>query len=193
MDQPYAPAPSKTRPAEAVSTLAAALLPQTELNAGLEALAQRLERLERANWRWRRLASAVLALLAIAVLLGATASKKAKSPAEVRAQRLVLVDKADQTKAELRLVSDDQPALLLADTAGNHRLMLTLSTYGEPTLSFADAGGTRRLLLSLDLYGTVLRLPDDAGNPRATLVVPSAGEPELELLSKDDKVLWHAP
>jgi hypothetical protein len=193
MDQPYAPAPAEKRPAEAVSTLAAALLPQTELNAGLEALSQRLERLERANWRWRRLAGTALAVLAIAVLLGATASKKAKSPAEVRAQRLVLVDKADQTRAELRLGSDDQPALVLADTAGNHRLMLTLSKYGEPTLSFADAGGTRRLLLSLDLYGTVLRLTDDAGNPRATLVVPSAGEPELELLGKDDKVLWHAP
>lgn len=193
MDQPYAPALAEKRPAEAVSTLAAALLPQTELNAELEALSQRLERLERANWRWQRLASAALAVLAIAVLLGATASKKAKSPAEVRAQRLVLVDKADQTRAELRLVSDDQPALVLADTGGNHRLMLTLSKYGEPTLSFADAGGTRRLLLSLDLYGTVLRLTDDAGNPRATLVVPSAGEPELELLSKDDKVLWHAP
>jgi hypothetical protein len=71
--------------------------------------------------------------------------------------------------------------------------MLALSKYGEPTLSFADAGGTRRIVLSLDLYGTMLRFSDDAGNPRAALIVPSAGEPELEFLSKDDKLLWHAP
>ena len=49
------------------------------------------------------------------------------------------------------------------------------------------------MLLSLDLYGTLMRFTDDAGNPRAALVVPSNGEPELELLSKDDKVLWRAP
>ena len=71
--------------------------------------------------------------------------------------------------------------------------MLTLSKYGEPTLSFADAGGTRRIMLSLDLYGAMLRFADDAGSPRAALVVPSEGEPELELLSKDDKLLWRAP
>jgi hypothetical protein len=47
--------------------------------------------------------------------------------------------------------------------------------------------------LGVDLYGTVLRLTDDAGNPRAALVVPAEGEPELELLSRDDKVLWRAP
>jgi hypothetical protein len=159
----------------------------------LEALSRRVERLEQANWQWKRLASGALAALAIVVLLGAAAGKREKSPPEVRAQRLVLVDKADKARAELTVVSDDQPALLLADHAGKPRLMLALSKYGEPTLSFADAGGTRRLVLSLDLYGTMLRLTDDAGNPRATLVVPSAGEPELELLSQDDKVLWHAP
>jgi hypothetical protein len=139
------------------------------------------------------LASGVLAALAIVVLLGAVTGKRDKSPAEVRAQRLVLVDKADKARAELTLVSDDQPALILADNAGNRRLMLALSKYGEPTLSFADAAGTRRLVLSLDLYGMMLRLTDDAGNPRATLIVPLTGEPELELLGKEDKVLWHAP
>jgi hypothetical protein len=51
----------------------------------------------------------------------------------------------------------------------------------------------RRIVLSLDLYGTMLRFSDNAGNPRAALIVPSEGEPELELLSKDDKLLWHAP
>jgi hypothetical protein len=174
MDQPYAPSPS--------------------MNAVLEALSRRVARLEQANWQWKRLASGALAALAIVVLLGAAATgKRDKNPPEVRAQRLVLVDKADKARAELTVVSDDQPTLVLVDNAGNPRLMLALSKYGEPTLSFADAGGTRRLVLSLDLYGTMLRLTDDAGNPRAALVVPSAGEPELELLSHDDKVLWHAP
>ena len=71
--------------------------------------------------------------------------------------------------------------------------MLALSQFGDPTLSFADAGGTRRVALSLDLYGTMLRFSDSAGNPRAALIVASEGEPELEFLSKDDKLLWRAP
>ena len=159
----------------------------------LETLSRRVACLERTNRRWKRLASWTLALLGIVGLLGAAASKKAKSPAELRAQRIVLVDKAEKGRAELMLIAEDQPGLVLVDDAGKPRLTLTLSKYGEPALSFADARGTRRIILSLDLYGTMLRFTDDAGNPRAALAVPSEGEPELELLSKDDKLLWRAP
>ncbi len=159
----------------------------------LEALTRRVDHLERASRWWKRLARGAMALLGIVVLLGAVASKKTKSPTELRAQRIVLVDKTEQGRAELTVTPENQPGLVLADGAGKPRLMLALSKYGAPTLSFVDAGGTRRLVLSLDLYGTMLRLTDGAGNPRAALVVPSEGEPELELLSKDDKLLWRAP
>jgi hypothetical protein len=81
----------------------------------------------------------------------------------------------------------------VVDDAGRPRLMLALSKFGDPTLSFTDAGGTRRTELRLDLYGTVLRFTDGAGNSRVALVVPSEGEPELELLSTGDKLLWRAP
>jgi hypothetical protein len=159
----------------------------------LDALSQRVERLERERRWWKCLASLALALLGIVTLLGATAGKKAKSPVELRVQHLVLVDKVEKARAELLITGDNQPGLLLADDAGKPRLMLSLTRYGEPTLSFVDAGGTRRVVLGVDLYGTVLRFTDDAGNPRAALVVPAEGEPELELLSGDDKVLWRAP
>ena len=159
----------------------------------LEALSRRVDRLEQANLRWKHLASWALVLSGIIVLLGAVAGKRAKSPAELRAQRIVLVDKAEQGRAELAVMAENQPGLVLTDNAGKPRLTLALSQYGEPTLSFADAGGTRRMVLSLDLYGTMLRFTDDEGNPRAALVVPSEGEPELELLSKDDQRLWRAP
>jgi hypothetical protein len=158
-----------------------------------QALTQRVDRLERASRWWKRLASVTLVGLGIIVLLAATASKTVKSPTELRGQRIVLVDKAEQERAELTLLSDNQPGLMLTDGAGKPRLILALSKYGEPVLSFADAGGTRRMVLSLDLYGTLLRFTDDAGNPRAALVVPAEGEPELELLGKDDKLLWRAP
>jgi hypothetical protein len=158
-----------------------------------QALARRVDRLERESRCWKRLASVTLVLLGIIVLLGAAAGKKAKSPAELRGQRLVLVDKAGQGRVELTTMADNQPGLMLMDDAGKPRLMLTLSKFGEPALSFADAGGTRRIVLSLDLYGTMLRFADDAGNPRAALMVPSEGEPELEFLGKDDKPLWRAP
>jgi hypothetical protein len=158
-----------------------------------QALTQRVDRVERASRWWKRLTSLTLVGLGIIVLLGATASKTAKSLTELRAQRIVLVDKADKGRAELMLMSEHLPGLVLLDDAGKPRLMLALSKYGEPTLSFADAAGTRRIVLSLDLYGAMLRLADDAGSPRAALVVPSEGEPELELLSKDDKLLWRSP
>ena len=158
-----------------------------------QALARRVDRLERESRWWKRLASVTLVLLGILVLLGAATSKKAKSPAEVRGQRVVLVDKAEQSRAELTMLPDNQPSLMLTDNAGKPRLVLALSNYGEPMLSFVDAGGTRRIILSLDLYGTLLRFTDAAGNPRAALVVPPEGEPELELLSKDGKLLWRAP
>jgi hypothetical protein len=158
-----------------------------------QALARRVDCLERENRWWKRLASMTLVLPGIIVLLGVAAGKKANSPTELRGQRIVLVDKAEQARAELTMLPDNRPGLMLTDDAGKPRLLLALSKYGEPMLSFADAGGTRRIILSLDLYGTLLRFTDDAGNPRAALVVPSEGEPELELLSQDDKLLWRAP
>jgi hypothetical protein len=159
----------------------------------LEVLTERIEHLEQTILWGKRLASFALLLLVISVLLGATASKKTKIPAELRAQRLVLVDKADKERAALAVVSDSQPGLVLLDDAGKPRLTLSLTQYGEPTLSFADAGGRRRIVLGLDLYGTVLRFADDSGNLRVAVMVPSEGEPELELVGKDDKVLWRAP
>jgi hypothetical protein len=158
-----------------------------------QVLTRRVDRLEHESRWWKRLASVTLVSLGVIALLGAVASKKVKSPSELRGQRIVLVDTAEQGRAELTMMPDNQPGLLLTDGAGKPRLMLTLSKYGEPTLSFADASGMRRMVLSLDLYGTLLRFTDGAGNPRAALVVPSEGEPELELLSKDDKPLWRVP
>jgi hypothetical protein len=158
-----------------------------------QVLTRRVERLERESRWWKRLASVMLVMLGIIVLLGAVAGKKANSPTELRGQRIVLVDKVEQRRAELTMLPDNQPGLMLTDDAGKPRLMLALSKYGEPMLSFADAGGTRRIILSLDLYGAMLRFADDVGSPRAALAVPSEGEPELELLSKDDKLLWRAP
>jgi hypothetical protein len=159
----------------------------------LEVLTERVERLEHATLRWKRLASFMLVLLGIAVLLGAKAGKKPSPPAELRAQRIVLVDKADKGRAALAVVSDNQPSLTLLDDTGRPRLTLSLTQYGEPTLSFVDAEGIRRIVLGLDLYGTVLRFTDDSGNLRAALMVPSEGEAELELIGKDDKILWRAP
>lgn len=159
----------------------------------LEALSRRIEHLEQATLRWKHLVSWALAVLGIVILLGAVASKRAKSPAELRAQRLVLVDKAEKDRAELRLIAENQPGLVLVDDAGKPRLILSLSQFGDPTVSFTDAGGTHRVALSLDLYGTMLRFSDNAGKPRAVLVVPSEGEPELEFMSKDDQLLWRAP
>ena len=158
-----------------------------------DAVFRRLERLERDNRRGKRVVGLVVACLGLAVLLGAVPSKKPKVPDEVRAGRFVLMDKADNARAEVSIISDNQPQLVLSDEAGKPRLMLALSQYGEPLVNFADATGKRRIALSLDLYGILLRFSDDAGNLRAALTVPAEGEPELELLGKGNKILWRVP
>ena len=154
---------------------------------------RRLERLERDNRRWKRVGGLVVAGLGLAVLLGAVPSKKPKVPDEVRGGRFILIDKAHKARAELEVASDNQPRVILSDQAGSPRLVLTLSQYGEPLVHFIDGAGTRRIALSLDLYGILLRFTDAAGNVRAAVTVPAEGEPELELLGKDNKVLWRAP
>jgi hypothetical protein len=159
----------------------------------MEAVFQRLERLERDNRRWKYVAGVAVACLGLAMLLGAAPGKKAKIPDEVRARRFVLVDAADNARAELAATAANQPQLILLDEAGRSRLMLSLSQYGEPALGFADDAGTRRIVLSLDLYGILLRFSDAAGHLRAALAVPAEGEPEFELVGKDDKVLWRIP
>ena len=163
------------------------------MEASITALAQRVEGLERTIRWWQCLAGLALVAVSTTVFLGAAATKKANPPGEVRAQRLVLVDHAGKERAGLALVSPHQPGLTLSDDDGRPRLTLSLTQHGEPLLSFADASGTHRILLGLDLYGMFLRVNDDAGNLRATLAVPSEGEPELELLGRQDKLLWRAP
>jgi hypothetical protein len=159
----------------------------------LSALTRRLDRLEQENRRWKRLASMALALLGVAVLLGATTGKKGSSPEELKGRRLVLMDKGEKRRAEFTISADNRPALIFSDDAGKPRLTLSLSQHGEPTLSFADAVGQPRVVMGVDLYGSLLRLTDEGGNLRAALLVPSEGEPELELVGKDNKVRWRAP
>jgi hypothetical protein len=159
----------------------------------MDAVTRRLERLERDNRRYKRVASLAVACVGLAVLLGAAPSKKAKIPDEVRAGRFVLVDKAGNAHAQWATTAEKQPYLVLSDAAGKPRLNLSLSQYGEPFLSFTDAAGNRRIGLSLDLYGVLLHFNDDGGKLRAALTVPAEGEPEIELVGKDDKVLWHVP
>jgi hypothetical protein len=157
------------------------------------ALTQRLERLEQENRQWKRMASLTIAWLGAVILIGATVSKKAKVPDELRTKRLVLADEAARDRTEFSVTTENRPALVLSDDAGKPRLMRYLSQYGEPTLSLADTGGKRRIVLTLDVYGTLLQFADEAGKLRAGLAVSAEGEPEMELLGRDDKGLWRAP
>ena len=183
---------------------------------------QRLEQLERANRRMKRLGAFVLLTAAI-VLLSGQANGKALPDLEVRS--LTLKDKEGKTRATLSVLAhgaslnlfdkggkmrvwlstmaDGSVALALLDKDGTTRMALGVAAKG-PALAFSDKEGKVRVGLSVDADGAVLRLADKDGNPRATLGVPTTvnkrtgAETEttagtLTLFDAKGDVLWQAP
>lgn len=143
----------------------------------VDALVERIDRLERENRRFRRAAAVVALGIAAAFLMGQTAPR---SPA-VETQKLVLKDKRGKVRAVLGAFSDDEPyGLLVFDANQRIRAKLGLEEDGTPLLSLSDAGGAERVTLRPELG---LRVQGDG--PSVTLGVTHGNEPTLHLNDKD--------
>jgi hypothetical protein len=130
----------------------------------MEALAQRLEKVERQNRRLKMVAAVVLAL-AVAGLVMGQALPRARI---VEAEGFVLKDGAGKARAGL-VMYNDGPMLALYDETGNFR-----------------AG------LDVDKGVSGLRLADETGRPRVALTVLKDGS-RLVLRDENGKVMWSAP
>ncbi|HEY7675583.1 MAG TPA: hypothetical protein VIG69_00825 [Candidatus Methylomirabilis sp.] len=140
----------------------------------LEALRERLARLERENRRVRRTGAVVLAGLAAVVLLGQAAPGNVGRTVE--AEQFVLRSADGKVRAVLHTRADGSPHLDFRDAAGNARaslgmlgdvaglslteaagnggVILHTQADGRPSLTFTDRNGGRRMTLFLTHDGS---------------------------------------
>jgi hypothetical protein len=90
----------------------------------IDALAERVERLERENHRWRWGAGVLLTCCLVAMITGA---RRADDTKVVEAEQFVVRDKDGKERARLGISSGDCPALFLRGKDGKTRAMLQSS------------------------------------------------------------------
>jgi len=144
---------------------------------------RRSDRVVRNIVRWNVPAMAVLGLV---LLMGAAEGQKGKIVSEIRAENIILVDKAGTIRAGLTVGADGKAGLVLADEEGRILAGLGVTPDGSPGLALADKDGVRRAGLAIASDGTVrLDLTDKKGQPRAELAVLDYGSPVLFLRGND--------
>jgi hypothetical protein len=186
--------------------------PMHPLESSLEALANRVERLER---QYHRIQSELTTEKV--VLVDADGKTRATLRMSEGEPGFILYDNDEnvcailrvsdegpalhlvhsKTKAGLELkVSDSGPDVSLFDASGKERLRLGVTTYasGTPYLGMLDPNGMQTLMVTSLDNGPSINLSDPAnanGNTVVRLQVDGDG-PQLKCL-KDGKFLWYAP
>lgn len=176
----------------------------------MEALARRLDRVERENRRMKQAGAVVLAMISAVVLMGQVPPNKV-----VDAEVIILRDAKGKPRGGLFVNSDGLVALALSDMDGITRAEVGVRADGTTHLLFrdktskprvilrhredatafffADKGDRPRALLSLEaddslslnLYDHgVLNFWDKAGKNRLVLGVSGDGSPALRLIDK---------
>lgn len=119
----------------------------------LDALARRLERLERENHRWKLLGVTSIGLLVVLLLTGAAVTTV---PDEVRARRFYAIDSNGLPLAWLMVDSAGMPNIGLK--VGRSHLLMNVSSDGAPLLVMRGRDGDGRAGLSFSPDGPVLEL-----------------------------------
>jgi hypothetical protein len=150
----------------------------------IDALAERVERLERENRRLKRIGVVVLAAVAVTLAVGA---KLADQPEFVEATRgFHLRDKDGTLRASLTLEHEGEPGLFLYTKDRDlPAIALSLDSDGQRRLQFRDKTGKERIFLGPLADGHVgIVLEDGAENQRIKLSVPSQGGPNIQLMDE---------
>jgi hypothetical protein len=158
----------------------------------MEALARRVERLERETRWWKRVTGLGLALIVAAGLLGQAAPLGLQKA--VDAERFNLRDAAGQLRAVLGSSADGATSLLLYNVAGVHQAGLGVMPDGSASVFLGNPAG--RTVTELTLYrdGTPsLVIRDRAGKTRVLLGAASDGAPFAYFLDTAGNNTWKAP
>jgi len=150
----------------------------TALTRDMQAVVDRLGKLERQSRRWR-----LAAFLATIGLVAVFAMAQTSTPRELNAERVTaraftLIDSTGKTRARWGS-TEDGPALFLFDEAGRARVGLAATKEGSAGLELYDAAGNRKVGLNVTNDEPRLFLYDDAGKMRAGLTVSKDGSAAL--------------
>lgn len=148
----------------------------------LEDLASRLARLERANLRWRRLATVAFLGLTIVLLTGQVQSRSGP----IETEQLTIRDASGRVRVLIKPLEDGATVLTFRDELERDRLAIGVLDNGTPMLSLYDEHRRRRLavgVFSPDASG--LHLYGRDGTPRAALAVRPNDFAALEFNGKD--------
>jgi hypothetical protein len=160
------------------------------MNEGLDelTLAGRVERLEQAQRRWRRLAAGAVMGLAAVALMG-----QKPAPRIVEAERFILRDAAGRVRAELAVDTEQSVALRFRDVDNLPRLSVGTEN-GASVLVLNEQGGKVRAgLVTLPHGAPALTLYDTNGKNRAELALTREGAPALTILDRDGFLAWKTP
>jgi hypothetical protein len=158
------------------------------MNEALELTIARVERLERAQRRWQRLAAGAVLSLAAVGLMG-----QKPAPRVVEAERFLLKDAAGRTRAELVVDSEQSVALRFRDADTMPRLSIGTEN-GASVLVLNEQGGKVRAgLVTLAQGSPALTLYDNNGKTRAELGLAREGAPALTFTDRDGFLAWKTP
>jgi hypothetical protein len=130
----------------------------------IQAVLERVERLERQNRGLKR-AAALFMILVSSLILVSAAGRKGRT---IEARQIALKDDQGNTRAVLEMRSAG-PGLTLYDAEGDKvQALLTVLRTG-PVLGLYDADGTTRVLLGVTPKGATLSFNDAEGRLRAEM------------------------
>lgn len=148
----------------------------------LDALTQRLDRLERENRYLKISGIAAAVILAAGALLGAAASSV---PQELRAKKFVLTDDTGARRAVLETLENGASRLALYKKGGKGEVELAVGRDGVPYLVLTDSGGLTFLGISPDGSASINLGGSTAGF--LTLRAVSDGSAQVSVRGKDSK------
>lgn len=105
----------------------------------------------------------------------------------MEADRFVLRDATGQTRAELKIDDDGQPALLFYDHGAHQRVEVGLQEDGSPFLSLISSNGNVCQLASSPEGSISLNIGSD-GNSGVWLGLRDDGLPELSLVDREGHI-----
>jgi hypothetical protein len=154
---------------------------------GLQAITERLEKMELQNRRLKQAGTVILILFAAVLLMGQSLPKRRI----IEAERFVLLDTAGKARGLFQMVADG-PYLVLLDENGQKVKVELAATRLGPKLSFYDDNGHPRAVLLSTEEGPGLFFKDLNGKRRVAMGVNKVG-PILNFLDTDEYPIWHAP